>query len=152
MTRSRKRMSRAAVALLCSPLWLPFAAEAASDQEIEDLRRAIQELKARNDALSKRLSTLEAERSARKPAAQSQIPSPPTTRAEVPPPVTPPAAQPPSRTTAQPAPPVSTNHDIVQRATELEITKRAQEDAVRSIIQDSLSKVGPKINDFVTLG
>ncbi|MGE0226033.1 MAG: hypothetical protein AB7S57_22385 [Acetobacteraceae bacterium] len=36
--------------------------------------------------------------------------------------------------------------------TDLETAKRAQEDAVRSIIQESMSKTGPKINEFVTLG
>ncbi|MDC8756617.1 hypothetical protein [Janthinobacterium fluminis] len=39
-----------------------------------------------------------------------------------------------------------------QRVQELESAKIAQEDAVRAIIRDSLSKVGPKINEAAALG
>lgn len=35
---------------------------------------------------------------------------------------------------------------------DLEVAKTAQEDAVRTIIRDTQSKAGPKINEFVTLG
>ena len=44
------------------------------------------------------------------------------------------------------------NLNLEQRVRELELGKAAQEDAVRSIIGDSLAKVGSKINEFVTFG
>jgi exonuclease VII small subunit len=41
---------------------------------------------------------------------------------------------------------------IEQRVDELEVAKTAQEDATRAIIRDSVSTMGPQINEFVTLG
>ena len=45
----------------------------------------------------------------------------------------------------------ATPGELEQRVRELELGKTAQQDATRSIIRDSLSKIGPRINEFVTL-
>jgi hypothetical protein len=62
--------------------------------------------------------------------------------------------EPPPRTETSPSrsPETTGNLNLEQRVRELELGKAAQEDAVRSIIGDSLAKVGSKINEFVTFG
>src|SRR5204863_6441789 len=72
---------------------------------------------------------------------------PPVTSAQREPPSQPPLApvpRQPQRTAQSP--------DLEQRVRELELAKTAQEDAVRSIISDSLSKLGSNINQYVTFG
>ena len=99
-----------AVALLCLA---PLAARAADAQEIAELSRAIDVLRAENRAMAQRLAVLEAERAgAAAPAVERRI---------------------------------------EQRVKELEIAKTAQEDAVRSIVRDSLSGFGSKINEAVSM-
>jgi hypothetical protein len=118
-------------------------AKAASDEDIATLTQAIKKLQIENQNLAKRLNALEAERVRRnQPASPTEHPvavprqkaEPATTHG------TPPASAP------------SANQNLEQRVKNLETTKTAQEDAVRTIIRDSLAKTGPKINEFVSLG
>src|SRR6267143_3474131 len=115
----------AAAALLCAGLFLPRPA--AADEDVVELKRAVEELRATNRELRRRIEALEAE----KPNAEHAPPSAPAAAA--------PGAE--QRT-----------QELEQRVKELEATKTAQETATRSIIQSALSKTGSKINQFVTLG
>ena len=94
----------------------------AADSEIEELKRAIQVLQLENRQLASRLATLESGQAARSPI--------------------PPSLSAPTLPTDQ----------LAQRVRELEISKAANEQATRLIIQDSLSKTGSKINAAVSLG
>ena len=124
-----------AVMFLCLALKLPSMAAAAEADEIAELKRAIEALKAENRELARRLGALEAEKAEREKAVQAE-------RAEEKPEaVTPPATV----ESAQ-------REQLEQRVKELETAKTAQEDAVRSIIQESMAKSGSKINEFVSLG
>lgn len=104
--------------------------------EIAEMKRAIQELMTKNQELTRRLATLEARQ-----APAPQPPSRPNQNGRQPAQGTPPVVV---------APP-SNNH-LERRVRDLEVAKTAQEDAVRTIIRDTQSKAGPKINEFVTLG
>ncbi len=99
---------------------------AADTNEIGELKRAIEALRAQNRDLIKRLETLEAQRPERAQKPDAGAPS--------------------ARTDVRPA------ERLEERVKELESTKAAQEDAVRSIIRDSFSKLGPKINEPAALG
>jgi hypothetical protein len=106
-------------------------ADAAAD--VVELKRAIEELRAQNRALASRLSTLEAEKASKDSAAAATLPGP--------------AA---SNTPGLPRPPTDTE-ELARRVKELEIAKVAQEDATRAIIRDSVSTLGSKINEAVSL-
>ena len=122
----------AAVACLCIAMGAPGHAADPRDADIAAMKRAIDELRAQNNALANRLATLEAEKAAKDAAV-------------------PRAADNTNNATAQP-PPAADTDDLARRVKELEITKTAQEDATRAIIRDSFSKVGSKINEAVTFG
>ena len=107
---------------LCATLVTIGRPAIAADAEIEELKRAIQALQQENRQLAGRLATLESGQA---------------TRSQVPP--TPPA-------------PMLSNDQLAQRVRELEISKAANEQATRLIIQDSLAKTGSRINDAVSLG
>jgi uncharacterized coiled-coil protein SlyX len=155
-----------AVGLLCIGLWIqPGMVLAASDADIAELKRSIEELKAQNRQLARRLATLEDEKSQRRQAAPPAAtePSTKTARREPEPqPVSPQPSikagqaepQPPWRieTVPRQPPPVAASPDLEQRVRELEMAQAAQENAVRSIIADSLSKLGSNINQYVTFG
>jgi hypothetical protein len=53
---------------------------------------------------------------------------------------------------ASPPPKAESSETLEERVKELEVAKTAQEDAVRSIIRSSLSTMGSRINEFVSLG
>jgi hypothetical protein len=149
----------AAAALLCGGLCLqPSMARAASDDDMRELRRAIEDLKAQNRELAKRLATLEADKPQRRPPASARAEPPPRTAQQEPPPQpqteAPPGQSPPPGQPPPPSQPPKTagTLDLEQRVRELELGKAAQEDAVRSIIGDTLAKAGSKINEFVTFG
>jgi len=118
-------------------------AKAASDEDLAMLTQAIKKLQIENQNLAKRLNALEAER------AKRNQPAPPT---EHPVAAARQKAEPATTHDTPPAPAPSANQKLEQRVKNLEITKTAQEDAVRTIISDSLAKSGPKINEFVSLG
>lgn len=165
-------------ALLCLALCLPSWAMAAGGDDFAKMKRAIKALQAENQALAKRVVTLEAEKSKREEAApkneraqekaeaetqRMRVESKKQERPESPPKVTQKPrpdqaaqserAQKKEEVATQPVQVDSKERDrLVQRVKELEIAKTAQEDAVRSIIRDSLSKVGSKINESVALG
>ena len=145
----------AASVLLGAGLCLaPTLAMAASEDDVVELRRAIDELKAQNRLLAKRLATLEADKSQRKPAPAPSL-APPSSPAPAPAPSV--AQRPPEPQPSIAAPPgqppkTAGELDLEHRVRELELGKAAQEDAVRSIIGDSLAKLGSKINEFVTFG
>lgn len=120
------------IAFLC--LAPCFASLAADADDIGELKRAIEALQAENRALSKRLATLEGEKSEREQATRS-VPAQKTD------PVGPSAGV----RNRQ-------NEELEQRVKELESAKTAQEDATRSIIRQSVSTLGSKINEAVSMG
>ena len=126
-------MRGAASALLCLAVSGPCWGADARDADITELKRAIEELRLQNRALANRLATLEAEKAAKESAARTD----PAQLAGV---------------AAVRPPPAADADDLARRVKELEIAKTAQEDATRAIIRDSLSKLGSKINDVVSLG
>src|SRR5438309_4789070 len=117
-----------AAAFLCVGLFLPRPA--AADEDVVELKRAVEELRAANRELRKRIEALEAEK-------QNAEHAPPSA----------PAAADKNKTAVE-----QRTQELEQRVKELEVTKTAQETATRSIIQSALSKTGSKINQFVTLG
>ena len=128
----------------CLAAIAPPPARGATEVDVAELRRLLTELQAQNRELARRLATLEAAR----PAAPRTAPVPPLA-----PPAPRAAAAPPAAPTvpglAVPAAPRLS--DIEQRVRELEISRTAQEDGTRWVIQDALSKLGPKINEFLEL-
>lgn len=117
-------------ALVASVLCLaPSFGSAAEAGDIAELRRSLETLRAENRALAARLATLEAQRPA------------------------PVAADVAAATVSSPATPVGARETqrLEQRVKELELAKVVQEDAVRSIIRDSVSTLGSKINESVSL-
>ena len=95
----------------------------AADNDIEELKRAIQQLQSQNQELTRRVRVLESSADAGQGsrAASALVND-------------------------------STQAQLLQRVRELEIGKAANEQATRQIIQDSLAKTGSKINDAVSLG
>jgi hypothetical protein len=140
---------RAAPALFSLVLLVPSYAAAAENEDMAVLRRMLGELKAENRKLSQRLSALEGTSAARrtKPAAAHESPVPAATAVKL----APAAESPP---VALPSPDLSetaTNKPLGQRVKDLEIGWAAQENATRQIIRDTLSKTGPKINNYLAL-
>ncbi len=139
---------RATPALLLSLALLVPPCAAAENEDVADLRRMLQELKAENRKLSQRLSTLESAPTARrtKPAATYERPTAVAAAAKPAPVVeAPPALPEPDLSEA------AAKRPLGVRVRELEIVWAAQENATRQIIRDSLSKTGPKINSFLAL-
>jgi hypothetical protein len=140
---------RAAPALFSLVLLVPSYAAAAENEDMAVLRRMLGELKAENRKLSQRLSALEGGSAARhtKPAAAHESPAP-AAAAAIPAPA---VGSPP---VALPAPDLSdaaTKRPLGQRVKDLEIGWAAQENATQQIIRDTLSKTGPKINNYLAL-
>jgi len=140
---------RAAPALFSLVLLVPSYAAAAENEDMAVLRRMLGELKAENRKLSQRLSALEGGSAARhtKPAAAHERPAP-AAAAAIPAPA---VGSPP---VALPAPDLSeaaTKRPLDQRVKDLEIGWAAQENATQQIIRDTLSKTGPKINNYLAL-
>ena len=110
---------------LCFPSW----AEAAGADDIAEMKRAIEALQVENRALAARVVTLEAEKNRPEQAHGKEATEILPIRVE-------------NREHAR----------LEQRVKELELAKPAQEDAVRSIIRSSVSSLGSKINESVSLG
>ncbi len=108
---------------------------AADADEIEELKRAVKALRDENRALSERVRALEDEKSRSGQTSQSGA-SP----AQQP-------IRPPSATAER-----KEREQLEQRVEELEKSKTAQEDAVRTIVRESFAKTGSMINEFVNLG
>ncbi|MEA2774753.1 MAG: hypothetical protein QOF90_159, partial [Acetobacteraceae bacterium] len=133
---------RASAALLCAALCFPTTlARAADNDNINALMQAIEKLQAENRDLARRLGALEAEKSARKAPAAHTEPAAVAQRKPVP-----------ETTQESPAPSTARTGNLEQRVTDLELTKTAQEDSVRTIIRDSFAKTGSNGNESVTLG
>jgi cell division protein FtsB len=115
-------------ALCLAPLPASLAADA---DDIAELKRAIEALRQENRALSERLSTLETEQAGRGAATRAAPANP---------------ASPPATAGS------TSNEQLERRVKDLEDAKTAQEDATRSIIQQSFAKLGPKINEVISLG
>lgn len=146
MSAFRMIERRSAAVLLCAGLlFQPVLVHGAESDDVAALKRAVEELKAQNRDLANRLANLEGEKPIRKaPAARTEHPAGVAQRP-------PEAVAKSERDMSQP--PVKVNiPNLEQRVTELEIAKTAQEDSVRSIIQNSFAKTGSKINEFVTFG
>src|SRR5215831_10563731 len=140
--RAARLRGRAALALVSLALLAPSYAAAADNEDVAELRRMLQEVQAQNRELSQRLGALESAREAS--AAPRTKPAP--------------AAVKPSAVAASSsaAPPLPEPHDttgmgLEERVKELEIGWAAQENATRQIIQNALSKTGPKINSYLGL-
>jgi hypothetical protein len=150
---------------------------AAGGDDIAAMKRAIKALQAENRALAKRVVTLEAEKSKREQAVPQDERGPKKAEAEKRirveskkqerPEQLPKVAEKPipgqaaqseraqkkEEAVAQPsAAEKKKQEQLEQRVKELEISKTAQEDAVRSIIRSSISTLGSKINESVALG
>jgi len=140
---------RAAPALFSLVLFVPSYAAAAENEDMAVLRRMLGELKAENRKLSQRLSALEGASATRRtvPAAAHERPAPAATAAKPAPAVASPPVVLPSPDLSETA----TNKPLGQRVKDLEIGWAAQENATRQIIQDTLSKTGPKINNYLAL-
>ena len=121
---ARARTSLLSCLLLCFPLW----AVAASPDDITEMKRAIEALRAENRELVKRIATIEAER-AEQAQGRDGVSKPPIKPMDN-----------------------SEQEKLERRIKELEMAIVAQEDAVRSIIKSSVSTLGSKINESVALG
>jgi uncharacterized coiled-coil protein SlyX len=152
MTPTRMALRNSGAVLL----WLGICfspLQTAAEEGIADLKRAIEQLQAQNRELTRRLNALENRSSEPKQVARRE-PAPKPARVErtqraeqrQAPPSSEQAAAPPTR--AEPSP----NLSLEERVNQLELAKSAQESAVRSIIQSTFSTIGPKINEFVSLG
>jgi hypothetical protein len=150
-------------ALFSLALLNPSYAAAAENEEIAVLRRMLGELKVENRKLSERLSALESTSATRRtsPAAAREHPTPAATA-----PTSPAAAATPAATAAKPAPPAEASAGVIpapdlsdaaakrplaERVKDLEIGWAAQENATQQLIRDTLSKTGPKINNYLSL-
>jgi hypothetical protein len=145
---------RAAPALFSLVMFVPSYAAAAENEDIAILRRMLGELKAENRKLSERLSALEGA-----PPARRTVPAPAKERlAPAAMAARPVLAVEPTRV-AEPPPPLpepdlseaAAMRPLSERVRELEIGWAAQENATRQILQNTLSKTGPKINSFLAL-
>jgi len=140
---------RVAPALFSLVLFVPSYAAAAENEDMVVLRRMLGELKAENRKLSQRLSALEGTSAPRRtgPAAAHERAAPAGTAAK-------PATAVESPPVALPAPDLSetaTKRPLSERVRELEIGWAANENATQQILRDTLSKTGPKINNFLAL-
>src|SRR5262245_55672713 len=142
---ARPHSAHATLALVSLALLAPSYAAAADNEDTTELRRVLRELQAQNRELSRRLGALESAREA--PAAPRTKPaSPKEARAEA-------SSAGASRgATPSPSEPTDTPElGIEERVKELETKQAAQENATRQIIRDTLSKTGPKINNYLAL-
>jgi uncharacterized coiled-coil protein SlyX len=141
------QLALAAFASVGLALLAPSCAAAAESEDVAELKRMVRELQAQNRQLSQRLGALENSRAAArtKPRAQER-PSPAPTVAQA-------STAAPSTQDVPilPTPRDTTGMGLEDRVRELEIGQAAQEQATRQIIQDTLLKTGPKINQFVAL-
>ena len=148
MRKLRKQLyawGAALVLVSLAPLASSYAA--ADNEDVAELRRMLRELQTQNRELSRRLGALEAARQApprTKPAEAQERPIP-AAIAATPAVGSPPVIPPPSDLSE------SAKKPLDQRVKELEIGWAAQESATRQIIQDSLSKTGSKINNYLSL-
>jgi uncharacterized coiled-coil protein SlyX len=142
---ARPHSAHATLALVSLALLAPSYAAAADNEDTAELRRMLREVQAQNRELSRRLGALESAREA--PAASRTKPaSPKEARAEASSAVASPGATP------RPPEPTDTSElGIEDRVKELETKQAAQENATRQIIRDTLSKTGPKINNYLAL-
>src|SRR5215510_8121726 len=147
--RAARPRGRAALALVSLALLAPSYAAAADNEDVAELRRMLQEVQAQNRELSRRLGALESAREASaaprtKPARERPSPGPAAVK---------PSAVAASSSAAAPLPePHDTSKmGLEERVKELEIGWAAQENATRQIIQNALSKTGPKINSYLGL-
>jgi hypothetical protein len=168
-TAARKSAAMLLGLAMCGP-----CIEAMAQEDITELKRAVELLQAQNRELTRRLNALEAGKTkqpARNEGGAKPAAAEPGRVAEQPrrlPPAQAPAAAPsaadrartadqrqatpPSLQTAPAPAPSGPSPGLEERVTQLEQGKAAQESAVRSIIQGSLSNLGPKINEYVSLG
>jgi hypothetical protein len=149
-------------ALFSFVLLAPSYAVAAENEEIAVLKRMLGELKAQNNKLSQRLSALESASAAQRgsPAAAREHPTAAAAAA------TPSAAAATPATASKPVPPAEPSATVLptpdlsetaekrplaERVKDLEIGWAAQENATQQLIRDTLSKTGPKINNYLSL-
>jgi hypothetical protein len=144
----RIRGRRAQACLWLALLLAPSYAAAADGEDVESLRRMLRELRDQNRELSRRLDALERAATTRQAPPKAQ--AAPSDEQIVPTPVV-------AIASARVAPPTvsswvtTTSAELEGSFTEAELVRTAHESATRQIIQDTLSKIGPKINSFLSL-
>ena len=131
--RTPRGSTQGAILVLASLLAVTSTSAQTGGDELDELKRAVRLLQAQNRELVNRLEALEAKKAGRA-SDQLILPTP-----------TPEAVDQPSQGT-------ESNQALEQRIKELEMAKSAQERATRLIIQESMAKVGSKINEAVTFG
>ncbi len=121
---------------LCLSSW-----EAAAEDDVTELKRAIELVQAQNREMARRLAALEAERAERKQAGRLE-PAPKRTRSELAQKA--PRTEPPrtSDNAADQRAKTEGGETLEERVKQLELAKPAQEEAVRSIIQSTFSTRG----------
>lgn len=152
MTMRQSAVFTHAGVVLCLAVCVPSWAAAAPADDIAELKRAMKALQAENRALAKRVATLEAEKGTTVEAAKRIAPREAGPGGQQPVPLE--VAQDKQVAASDPQPTRAETREREQlegRVKELEMSKTAQEDAVRSIIRDSFSKLGSNINQSVAL-
>jgi hypothetical protein len=147
--RPTKGPVRRAEALLWLALLAPSYAAAAEVEDVDSLRRMLRELRDQNRELSRRLDALERAAAPRQ-TAPTKAQAAPRDEQIAPTPVVavgPPRGAPPTVSSWV----TTTSAELEGGFTEAALTQVAYESATRQIIQDSLSKMGPKINSFLSL-
>ena len=133
-------------------------ATAGEKEDASELRRLVLELQKQNSELSRRLDLLERKAPGQRtrPSQEHVVSTPDAVPAKTPRVVT-------SSSGAAPSPGIwrasthisevetDTQTPLEARVKNLEIGQAAQEHATRQIIQDTLSKAGPKINSYISL-
>lgn len=145
------RRAAASIGLLVVSAAFPL--DAAAD-DLSDLKRALRELQEQNSALARRIATLEATQGSQQRQATQTPPVQDRPAAQPLGPRAQPAPGQQARTAGAPsagATSPASREELEQRVRDLELSRTAQEDATRSIIQSSLAKSGPKINEFLQL-
>jgi uncharacterized coiled-coil protein SlyX len=141
---ARPHSAHATLALVSLALLAPSYAAAADNEDTAELRRMLRELQAQNRELSRRLGALESTREAQasqtKPARAKEAMAQSSS-----------AVASPGATPRPPEPTDTSELGMEERVKELETKQAAQENATRQIIRDTLSKTGPKINNYLAL-
>ncbi len=150
MSFSRLTIRSTGAVLLCLGLCLS-SWEAAAEDDVTELKRAIELVQAQNREMARRLAALEAERAERKQMGRLE-PAPKRTRSELAQKA--PRTEPPrtSDNAADQRAKTEGGETLEERVKQLELAKPAQEEAVRSIIRSTFSTMGSRINEFVSLG
>jgi hypothetical protein len=116
---------------------------------VTELRRLLREVQEQNRELSRRLGALEGAAAAQRAQPGKDEAGSATATAARPGVVVVSSSDP--KASSEESSETTDDRALEERVKELEIAQAAQENATRQIIRDSLSKTGPKINNFLSL-